>query len=322
MLEQSRARRVARAAVVVAALVVAVVIGRRYAGELHRLADVSPVYPCAMAAVYLLTRLVNAEAFARSLARLGHAVPRGEAFVALLVQSLINLVVPHAGMAAPAGYMRLRRGVPLADFGAVQVLPMFLAETFCVGALGLACLGVLAATGGAPWRWDVAALFAAVCVGCVVAAACPWPTFRGTHAIARFLGRLALAQQRLGDARLYAGVTALHLVSLTLRAARIWLSFRAVGVTVNPFAASAASLMSDLMLIVGFTPGALGFREAAFVFASGVLRTTGEIALAAALLDRLVVSLCTLAVGSGGLMLYRSRRPAASNVSVAEARGT
>lgn len=311
MLERDRFARFARLGLVTATLAAAALLGRRYAGELHRLWDVNPIWPIAMAATYLLTRAVNAAAMSRSLRQLGHAVPRLEAFVALLVQSLINLVIPHAGMAAPAGYMRLRRGVPLADFGAMQVLPMFLVETFCVGVLGVACLGVLAATGSATWRWDVAAIFSAVSVGCLAAMFLPWPSWGAPHAVARFLGRLSLARGRLGDARLLSQVAGLHLVSLTLRAARIWMSFRAVGANVDPFAASAASLMSDLSLIVGFTPGALGFREAAFVFASGVLRTTGEIALAAALLDRLVVTLCVGTIGSFGLLSYSRARAAA-----------
>jgi uncharacterized membrane protein YbhN (UPF0104 family) len=49
------------------------------------------------------------------------------------------------------------------------------------------------------------------------------------------------------------------------------------------------------------TPAALGFREGAIVYGARVMQTTGDIALAAAVLDRVVGTACTVVVGQIGL---------------------
>ena len=99
-----------------------------------------------------------------------------------------------------------------------------------------------------------------------------------------------------------------HTVMFLLRALRIQLCFRAVGVQVPYWGAFAASLLADLALLIAITPSALGFREAALVYAARVMGTTGDVALAAAILDRLISTACNIVVGQIGV--WQLIRPA------------
>jgi uncharacterized protein (TIRG00374 family) len=100
-------------------------------------------------------------------------------------------------------------------------------------------------------------------------------------------------------------------VVLLLRAARVQLSFKAVGVNVGFWPAFVASAVGDLMFLVSVTPGALGFREGGMVYAARVLGTTGDVALAAAVLDRIVLTGCNLVLGQIGVWRYIGRSPGA-----------
>jgi uncharacterized protein (TIRG00374 family) len=95
-----------------------------------------------------------------------------------------------------------------------------------------------------------------------------------------------------------------HAVMLALRAWRIQLCFQAIGRPVNYFGALAASLLADLAFVVSITPAALGFREGAIVYAARVLHTTGDVALAAAILDRLISIVCHVVVGQLGVWQF------------------
>ena len=131
--------------------------------------------------------------------------------------------------------------------------------------------------------------------------------------MARFAARLSDAYRKLGrDRRLLARAFAAHALVLLLRAVRVQLSFYAVGHPVGFGQAFIASAAADVMFLVSITPGALGFREGGLVYAARVLGTSGDIALAAALLDRLVLTGCNLVLGKIGMWRYigRAGRPA------------
>jgi uncharacterized protein (TIRG00374 family) len=128
------------------------------------------------------------------------------------------------------------------------------------------------------------------------------------HFLVRFLGRLSDACNRLGrDRRLIARSFAAHAVVLLLRAARVQLSFYAVGAKVGFWQAFVASAAADVMFLVSITPGALGFRETGIVYAARVLGTPGDVALAAAVLDRIVLTGCNLVLGQIGMWRYLGR---------------
>ena len=303
------------AAVVLAVLVVA---GRRFYGELDRLKSAPLWIILAMSALYVAARLPPADLLRAALASLGHRVGRVETFFVLMVQYYVNMLIPRAGIGAPAAYMKLRHGVPISDLGAAQVVTLTLTQFVCLGTAATACLAGLAATGTVRWDPILAAVFVGVAVFNAAPLLLPLPGSAArpaarvgggaTAALTRFLGRLAYACRRLGrDHALLARAFVGHAIVLLLRTARVQLSFRAVGVPVGFWQAFVASAAADVMFLVSITPGALGFREGGMMYAARVLGTTGDVALAAALLDRLVLTGCNLVLGQVGMWRYIGR---------------
>jgi uncharacterized protein (TIRG00374 family) len=300
--------------------------GRRYFGELDRLRSANPWLVAAMAGLYVIARLPPAALLRRALRALGHHIDRAEAFFVLMVQYYINMLIPRAGIGALAGYFKLRRGVPVADVGAAQVVLLTLAQFACLGVTALACQGFLKLSNATPIDPVLAAVFAAVAIVSVVPLFVHLPESMVAQSeamlgrfVGRFFARLATASRMLGrDRSLLLRAFAAHLIVLVVRTARVQLSFYAVGQRVSFGAAFVVSAAADVMFLVSVTPGALGFREGGIVYAS--MRVTGmnpDVALAAAVLDRLVVTGCNLLIGQVGMWRYLggTGRPSAASAA-------
>ena len=303
--EAPRRAWVIRLVIAGAVLGVLVVAGWKYYDELHRLRDAPPLLVGAIALLWLASRYPAADVMRVALRALGHRLGRYEAFMLQMVQSYGNVLIPRAGIGMPALYLKLRHGTSFADLSAVQLLPMTLLQILTIGVTGLVCQAILWRTGGETDR-PLVILFAGVALGCAAALVIPVPAGRAGHGrVAKFLARLVGAWQKLGRAR---GVLArsvfTHAAMLAVRAWRIQLCFLAVGETVPYWGAFAASLLADLALLVAVTPSALGFREGALVYAARVMGTTGDVAMAAALLDRLISTACNIIVGQIGVWQF------------------
>ncbi len=314
--------RIVIAIVVLAALGVA---GRRYYGELSLIKSASPGVIAAIAALYVVGRWPPAILMRAALAALGHRIGRAETFFVLMAQYYVNTLIPRAGIGAVAGYFKFRRGVPVADLGAAQLLPLTLVQYACVGVAALACQAGLAAAGVAKFEPILAAVFTALAVVSFVPLLVPLPApglspdkNKNGGFIGRFLGRLSDACRRLGkNWRLLGWAFVGQAVVLLVRAARVQLSFYAIGHPVNYWTAFVASAAADVMFLVSITPGALGFREGGIVYAARVMGTTGDVALAAAVLDRIVVTGCNLVLGQIGIWRYLGRSTAGVVVGAA-----
>ena len=113
--------------------------------------------------------------------------------------------------------------------------------------------------------------------------------------LAAFLANLADAWQRLRRNRAYVVRALLLLTAVTaLRMVRLGAAFHAIGFAPALDGLVLASLLGDLMFMLALTPGALGLREAAIVYGARIAGVTPEASLAAALLDRLVMTLVLL----------------------------
>ena len=305
-----RGRLLVRIAIALVVLAALVFVGRRYYDDLWRLRRVAPGWVVVIAALWLASRYLAAEVMRIALRALGHRVGRYEAFMLQMVQSYGNVLVPRAGISGPAVYLKLRHGTPFADLGAVQLLPMTLLQVFTIGLVGLACQLALWKRHPGSFDRSLTVLFAAVAVGCVAPLLIPLPTGRsGSGRVTRFLARLIDAWHKLGEFNpLLLRVIATHAVMLLLRAWRVQLCFAAIGQPVHYSGALAASLLADLAFVISVTPAALGFREGAMVYAARLMQTTGDIALAAAVLDRLISTACNVVVGQLGV--WQLVRPA------------
>lgn len=302
---------VLRAVLAGAVLGALLVAGRKYYDELHRLRDAPAGLVAFIALLYLASRYPAADVMRVSLRRLGHRLGRYEAFMLQMVQSYGNVLVPRAGIGLPALYLKLRHGVGFADVGAVQLLSLSLLQMVAIGLSGLACLFLRWAWYGSTPDRPMVFLFAGVAAACVTPLALHVRPSRFGHGrVARFLSHLLGAWRRLGRSPgLVARTLLTQAAMLAVRAVRIQVCFQAVGQPVPYLGAFVASLLADVAFVASVTPAALGFREGAIVYAAPrVLGTTGDVAMAAAVLDRVITIVCNIVVGQVGV--WRLIRPA------------
>ena len=292
--------RIMIAAVVIAAFVY---LGRNYQDELPRLRQAKPLAVLLMVLVFIPTRLLTSEVMRLGLRALGHRVSVYESFMVSMVNAYANLLLPRAGLGLPALYMKLKHAIPIADFSMVQLLPMTVLQMTTIGLAGVGCLLALRLFQGQPIHVAAMGVFAGVAIASYV----------GTHfrigiperwqnRLALFLRRATESWQRLGRSGHTIGWSMLlHALVLVLRAVRLHLAFSAVGVEVNYLGVFAASLFADLAFFVSITPSALGFREGAIVLGAQMMGTTADLAVAAAILDRLVYSAVIVIIAQFGL---------------------
>lgn len=274
-----------------AAIGALVFVGREQLGELKRLRDVDPWYVVALVVLFLLARLVNGEILVQTLRTIGHHLGRKEALMVTFLRTYASMLIPRAGSAATGVYLKTTRGVRYAEFAALT-LPIALVQCCAIGAAGLGCLAVLS------WKFDqsVPPVFAGVFAFSLVAGAAallvhiPVPK-NWSGRIANFARRLSQAWRQLRTSRSLLGrLLCLHFTAIVLRAVRLQIAFWSVDVSVSFLSALVVSLLADAMFLVSFTPNGLGFRETAIVYGARVAGATTAEALAAAILDRLVVT--------------------------------
>ncbi len=295
-------RRWGRIVVGILVLGLFLVLGRRYLSELRRLADVSPSVVALMVASMLAARLAQGRGLQLLLRALGHRVGLGEMFFLNILTSYTNLVLPRAGTGAPALYLKRRYQVSFADFGSLSVLVSVL-NLVAAGLLGLVCLCIAHLGFGQPLELKVTLAFSVVVLGGIVATFVRVPfAERRRGRIADFLRRFAYSWAQVGSSRLIiAQNLALQMVALVLHSLRLKLAFVAMGVEVSFLGVVVATMLGALAMLVSITPAGLGFREAAIAYSATMIGCSPSVALAAAVLDRLVVTACVVILAQIGL---------------------
>ncbi|NLF17130.1 MAG: flippase-like domain-containing protein [Lentisphaerae bacterium] len=280
-------------------------LGRRCFGQIHLLREAAIGWVLLNAALFLVTRYVNGEVMRVSLRQVGHRLGHGEAFMLNLIMGYTNLILPRAGLSAPIAYLRLRHGVSYAQFTALA-MPMVLLQFVVQGLLGLgACLWAVT-QGETTWARQSAlvGLFALVALGAIgmMCIHIPVPD-RWQGRLAGFLRRVNAAWFILREnPRFVLHILLLQFVVAWLRAWRMQTAFLAVGMSIGLAPVLISSLCAQLALVVSLTPGALGFREAAIVYAAARYTGDPELAFNASVLDRLVMTLLLVVVAQVGLV--------------------
>jgi uncharacterized membrane protein YbhN (UPF0104 family) len=271
-------------------------IGVRHAGDLDRLATADPLRVGLMAACLLLQRVLHSELVRRTLAELGHRLASFEVFALTMLSALGNLVVPRSGFGALGVSLRARHGVPFSTSGSL-LLPLALLDLLVVSGAGL--LIQLAAFGLARPRAPlVAATFAGSLLACLAISWLPLPARLpfAPPRVRQFLEELGSAWTQLRRSRSFVWRACAVLAAMSaLRALRLSLAFGALGLSPDFAGVAIASLLGDVMFLFALTPAALGLREAAIVYCAGLAGVTPAASLAAAVLDRLVITAVVLA---------------------------
>lgn len=280
-------------------------LGRQYFGDLSRLREASRPMLVGILLLYLLTRFVHSEVVRQALVRLGHHVGRYETFMLNMLMSYTNLLIPRAGLGAPAMYLNRKYHVSYSDYASVVMVNVVL-QLLCGGAAGLAYLTGMWLWRDIPVDRAVGGLFLVAMLFGLAAA-----TFRLTPPES-WQGRLARFARRLNDSwkllkvdrTVIARTLTLQFVILLLRAARLQLAFLSLGESVSFDGAFIASLLADFTLLVSITPSAMGLREGAIIYSAGLMGTIPSVALSAAILDRVVWTLGVVVVAQIGMWQF------------------
>jgi uncharacterized membrane protein YbhN (UPF0104 family) len=282
--------RPARVLATVLLLAALAVLGFRHAGDMHRLLEAKPLYVAAMALCVLGVRVLHGQIVGRTLAELGHRLPAFEVFGLTMLAAVPNLLVPRSGFGSLAVALRARHGVPFS--ASTSMVPLAVLDLIVISAAGLAMqVGVVGL--GHPHAPLIAAAFAlsllAGSAGLLLRVPLRLPF--GPLRVRAFFERFDAAWAQLRGSRRFVVRAAALLVGIcALRLLRLQLAFAALDFTPDLAGLVVASLLGDLMFLFAFTPGALGLREAAIVYGADLAGVTPAASLAAAILDRLVMT--------------------------------
>ncbi|MFL6110898.1 MAG: lysylphosphatidylglycerol synthase domain-containing protein, partial [Catenulispora sp.] len=246
-------------------------VGRNYSHELSRLPQAKPLGIVLIVATFLPMRLLTSEVQRIGLKALGHRISTYESFMVSMINAYGNLLLPKGGLGLPAVYLKVKRGVPVADFATVQILPLTALQIATIGVTGVVALGVMHFAQGRPVDRRLLAVLGVIAavsvVGTLTHFKVPDDWQRGA---APFLRRLSESWRRLGRSGHVASASiALHVGTLLLRGLRLQIAFWAIGQPVGYLPVFVTSLLADIAFFISITPGALGFREGAVALGAG-----------------------------------------------------
>lgn len=277
--------------------------------RLEELWDASATGVIAITFVYLITRLLNGEILRLTAASLDTHISLSEAFFIVMVMSYQNLLIPKTGLSAPALYLKYKHGVKFSEFSSF-LLPMSVLQLLALGAIGLGTQIYLHVVVGVPMHTGLAAFLAAMTGGSVALLFIPVRLPESWHGrLWDFLRRFCHSWERLrGHHGLLAKVTILQVLVIALRAVRIQIAFSSLGTPVTLPIAIIVSVLGQVGLWIGITPGALGFREGAMTYACHLMRISRTVALNMAILDRAVTTACIIIIGQPALWFIFRRK--------------
>jgi len=283
-------------------LVLFIIIAWRHLDELDRLKDVSPIAAGALALLFLAARAGHTLTFKLLLNRLGHYIGSGELFLLNILMAYTNLLVPRMGTGLPGVYLKYKHGVSFAQYGSL-LLPIVVLHAISLGLLGLIGQTALFWHSSEPINPLVALLFAITLAGGLTGffLRIPIPQ-RWSGRFAHFFRRLLASWQQLGTARTtLAGVFSLRIVVLLFRVFGLQIAFWAIGQEVPFLGVFVATMLAEVAILASITPAGLGLREAAVAYSAAMLGCSPAMAISAAVLDRIVATICVLAIAQLGM---------------------
>ena len=290
-------------AVVLLALMVVYLATQR--DLLIALRSIPPWMVGALIAVSIVGLVIQSFQFRTAIGIHGIELPLPEATALTVANTMANYYLPaRGGTVVRAAYMKRVYRFPLTQYAAVTVsvtgLTMLTAAVF--GFLGLLMVGLT--DGDVDDR--VLASFVGVVVAAtlgVVLAIAVTRMFKSGSRLARIAGEFRSGMSLWANSRGRLAVFLLWTVLLFgSQAFRLWLSFRAVGVTVGLGSILVIQALVSVAFILALTPGNIGVKEGAIVFAAGFLGVDPGLALLASLVDRAASLLVTF---GGGLLSVR-----------------
>lgn len=280
---------------------------------LAALREIRPWMAAAIAGAAVL--VVAAQSFQFSAAAIIHAcaLPVRESVALTAANIMANYYLPvRGGMIVRAAYMKRVYRLPLSEYAALSVLVTGL-SIVVAALLGNAGLALLVVSNG-----SVEVRAVVIFVGLGAAAL-------GGIALATALsGRISSEGKLAGVSRgfrsgailwFHSGPRLYKFLGWTIalfaaQALRLWLSFAVVGITADLGSMLTIQAMAAVAFVLALTPGNVGLKEGAIVFAASILGIDPELALLASLIDRAVSLLVTFIVGLASVQYLTQRATA------------
>jgi uncharacterized protein (TIRG00374 family) len=247
-------------------------------------------------------------------------MPLLESTALTAANTMANYYLPvRGGMVVRAAYMKRVYRFPLARYGAltVSITGLTILVAALIGVVGIVIAAVIDGELDRRALLVFGSIGGAVVLGMTIAML--------LTGFAKGGGRLAeiVTSFRAGIAMWVddrGGLAVFLFWTVALFAAqgfRLWLSFRAVGVSVSLSGMMIIQGMAAVAFVFALTPGNVGIKEGAVVFSASLLGIDPDIALLASLIDRAAALVVTFGVGLASVR-FLSRRTAIGPADAAE----
>ena len=239
-------------------------------------------------------------------------MPVGESTALTAANTMANYYLPaRGGMVVRAAYMKRVYGFPLSRYGAltVSITGLTILVAAMIGVVGLIVSASI--SGDVNQRGLVTFAGVGIAVVSGVGAAIALSGFaKGDGRFAEVVRSFRAGMTMWAKSRRNLGVFLLWTVALfAAQGFRLWLSFRAVGVSVDLSGMMIIQAMAAVAFVLALTPGNIGLKEGAVVFSASLLNIDPDLALLASLIDRAAALIVTFGVGLASVR-YLSERTA------------
>ena len=263
----------------------------------------SPWHMAALVPLTIISTLVTGWTNQMLAAHLGAVLTFRQWASLSFASTLMNYILPlRAGMALRAGYFKRRHNFPLSLFTSTFLVASLM-TLLANATIGLGALGWTWATRGL-FSWATLAVFAAVVLGCLALLYLA-PRSKGDVDRKGFAGALVRIHQGSDSLRhshrLMGRLAAQCVLTSFLYSFRMQIAFAAVGHTVGFAGCLLIGALVSVSMFISLTPGSLGIREAAILFASLAVGVPPEASLMAGALDRLASVLVLAVAGPYGI---------------------
>lgn len=239
-------------------------------------------------------------------------MPIGESTALTAANTMANYYLPaRGGMVVRAAYMKRVYGFPLSRYGAltVSITGLTILVAAMIGVIGVIVSASI--SGDVNQRGLLAFAGVGIAVVLGVGAAIALSGFaKGDGRFAEVVRSFRAGMTMWAKARGNLAIFLLWTVALfAAQGFRLWLSFRAVGVSVDLSGMMIIQATAAVAFVLALTPGNIGLKEGAVVFSASLLNIDPDLALLASLIDRAAALIVTFGVGLASVR-YLSERTA------------
>lgn len=261
-----------------------------------------------IAALFALGHLLNSAEFWILYRATGTRIGFMENWMLFTAGQLANHLPAQVGTVYRLRYMRRVHQVPYLHSAAVYGANLLITVE-AAALVGL--VGVIGATvaAGLSFAVPLAFLFGAMVAGATLFALVPLPPLRSlTGRFARFWRRFHIGFEEIRrQPRTASGVVALEAVKYGVTAWRIQVTFSLIGIDEPIWLFLVLAPAAGIAGFIAVTPGALGFREAFITGAAAAMGLELTEGLLGATVDRGVMLVTSLLLGSIGLLVTYPR---------------